>query len=329
MIAAKAQATQIIPTKQIVSQTIVASSPTEGKKEERTAWEFINDSKTKCVLNNTVNGGAAALAFFTFLNGNFRFFESIQEWIEPVSERLERYANALSGLIGGLDLLEKRNFFSLLGYLSMVPISLLFDSHNNWLFRGFSIGLNNSVFIIDNREIVKANGEVERDEKEQIKHLSGDFSKMKLFSGLWESIKVTCKESGKMLCELCQKPGNIKKFSHAILMTSLTQIISPFIAYFHQKIGSTIRNIAGVTNYVGLLLHKRKDNGSFFGINFKSPVVQCSLLRIGTSIFDFMKRFDFFSSRITNLTDISLALDRLAGARYSQGIFDIKKEKAA
>lgn len=305
--------------------TPFVKAPIADAKKTRNLSEILCDGKTKSILNCAVNGSASAFAFFTFLNGNFRFFESLQEYIEPVSEKLERLGNALSGVIGGIDLWQKRNFFPFAGYISMVPISLLFDSYNNWLMRGFSIGLNSFVFIIDRREVVDEKGEPVKDKKGEVKHLSGDFSDKGWLGG----IKTTCNESYKMLWELCEKPARIKRFSHAILITSLVQTVSPFIAYFgERKIGSIIRNVAGIAGYIGLLLDRRKSSTKFLGgINFKSPVVQCSLLRIGTSVFDLMKRFDFFSSRITNLTDISLALDRLAGLRFTKGIFDIKKKK--
>ena len=300
----------------------VQKQPEDAKR--KTITEFIFDSKTKSTLNYAVNGTASAFAFLTFLNGNFKFSESIQEYLEPFSEKLERVGNALSGVIGGLDLWQKKNFLPFFGYISMVPISLLFDSYNNWLLRGFSIGFNGFVFIIDRREVVDENGEPEKDKDGKIKHLSGDFSD----KGWLEGLKVSGEESFKMVKEIWQKPSRIKKFSHAILTTSLIQIVSPFIAFFgNRKIGSTIRNAAGVANYIGLLLDRRKSTGIFGGINFKSPVVKCSLLRIGTSTFDFMKRFDFFADRISNLTDISLALDRLAGIMFTKGIFDIKKKK--
>lgn len=305
-----------------VPQANFDKKPVSIKNRPRTFTEFIYDPKIKHTLNRTVNGTASAFAFLTFVNGNLHLVESIQEYLEPFSEKLERLGNALSGVIGGIDLWQKKNFPPFLGYTSMVPISLLFDSYNNWLLRGFSIGFNGFAFIIDRREVVDKDGEPVKDENGQIKHLSGDFSEKSWL----DSIKTSTKESYKMLREMCKRPERIKKFSHAILITSLVQIVSPFIAYFNRKIGSTIRNISGAANYVGLLLDRRKIGGKFWGINFKSPVVQCSLLRIGTSIFDLMKHFDFFSNRINNLTDISLSLDRLAGLKFTRGIFEIKKK---
>lgn len=310
------------PQSSIGNKPINVNYPLRGKNFNLS--EVLTNSKIKSVLNCAVNGTASAFAFFTFINGNFKFIESIQEYLEPVSEKLERTGNALSGIIGGIDLWQKKNFPPFLGYVSMVPISFFFDSFNNWLLRGFSIGFNAFAFIIDRREVVDKNGEPEKDENGQVKYLSGDFSNR----GWLSSIKTSCEESYKMLCELYKKPSNIKKFSHAVLLTSITQIVSPFIAFFiNRPIGSIIRNTAGVANYVGLLLDRRKPDGPFFGINFKSPVVQCSFLRIGTSIFDTMKNFDYFSDKITNLTDISLALDRLAGLKFTRGIFDIKRGK--
>lgn len=297
----------------------------KGPGKPQTIKEIIFRDDTKAILNYACNGAASLFGFLTFLSANFHLFDSIQDKLDYFSERLERLGNGLSGAIGAIDLWQKKNLLPFLGYTSMIPVSAFIDGYNNWLARGISIGLNSFVFIIDRREVVDENGEPEIDKKTgKPKCLSGDFSD----SGWIESIKVSCKESIKMLRELFQNPKKITTFSHAVLTTALFQMAGPIIHTLGaKKLGSTIRNIAGIAGYIALLLDRRKEGAPFGGINFKSPVVQCSLLRIGTAFFDQLKHFEFFSSRISNLTDLSLSLDRLAGLRFTKGIFDIKKSR--
>ena len=311
--------------------TYSVSQSTKSERDNKTALiknksfkEIIFDPKTKTILNYAANGSAAAFAFFTFLSANLNLFEKGQEYLDVISDKLERFGNACSGLIGGLDLWQKKNLLPFVGYISMVPISIFINGYNNWLARGLSIGLNSYAFIIDRREVVDEKGEPILDKNKKVQYLSGDFSD----EGWFESLKVSLIESGKLIKEIFQDPKKIKKFSHATVLTSITQMVGPIISILGLKqIGSVIRNIAGVAGYAALLLDRRKPEKPFFGINFQSSVVQCSILRIGTSFFDLLKRIDFFSERIKNLTDLSLALDRLAGLRFTKGIFDIKKKK--
>ncbi|MBI3308647.1 MAG: hypothetical protein HYZ79_04675 [Candidatus Melainabacteria bacterium] len=300
----------------------VSQSANRLLKNRKSIKEIIFADKTKKILNYACNGSASAFGFFTFISANFHLLDPIQEHLDFISEKLERLGNGLSGIIGAIDLWQKKNFLPFIGYTSMVPISALISGYDNWLARGISIGLNSFIFIIDRREVVDKKGNPILDKSGKKKYLSGDFSD----TGWIESIKTSCDESVKMIKELFDKPQRITTFSHAALLSSLFQMTGPIISASGLKsAGASIRNVAGITGYLALLLDKRKEGGPFGGINLKSPVVQCSLLRIGTAIFDMLKHFDFFSSRISNLTDISLALDRLAGLRFTKGIFDIKK----
>lgn len=309
------------PARSSASNLLISQSPPNKLK---TIKDTICADKTKAMLNYACNGSASLFGFLTFLSANLHLVsDTIQEKMDFVSEKLERLGNGLSGIIGGIDLAQKKNFFPFLGYISMVPISAFIGGYNNWLARGISIGLNSFAFIIDRREVVDGNGEPIIGINGKPILLSGDFSE----TGWLESIKTSFVEGGKMIKELFNKPARVFKFSHATLLTSLTQIAGPIINVLGLKsIGTGIRNIAGIAGYVALLLDRRKPGAPLGGINFGSPVVQCSLLRIGTAFFDQLKQFNFFSERIKNLTDISLALDRLAGLRFTKGIFDIKKQ---
>lgn len=293
------------------------------KEKGKNIKEIICSPKTKAIVNYTANGTASAFAFLTFLSANLNLFDSFQEKLDYASEKLERFGNAVSGVIGAVDLGQKRNLLPFLGYISMIPISTFINGYNNWLARGISIGLNSFAFIVDRREVVDESGEPIKDKNGKVQYLDADFSD----EGFIEGLKISLQESKKMLKELYNKPKRIWKFSHASLLTSIAQFTGPIISVLGLKhAGSVIRNISGVAGYVALLLDRRAKGKTFLGMNLKSPVVQCSILRIGTAILDQMKRIDYFSSRIKNLTDISLALDRLAGLRFTKGIFDINKK---
>jgi len=293
------------------------------KEKSKSIKEIICSPKTKAIANYAANGTASAFAFLTFLSANLNLFDSFQEKLDYASEKLERFGNAVSGLIGAVDLGQKRNLLPCLGYVSMIPISTFINGYNNWLARGVSIALNFYAFIIDRREVVDESGEPTKDKDGKVQYLDADFSD----EGWLEGLKVSLVESKKMIKELYDKPKRVTKFSHATLLTSIGQMLGPIVHVLGLKqTGSFIRNTAGIAGYAALLLDRRAKGKTFLGMNLKSPIVQCSLLRIGTSIFDQMKQFDYFSSRIKNLTDISLALDRLAGLRFTKGIFDINKK---
>ena len=286
---------------------------------------ILNDT-VKETVNYAVNGSAVAFSTFTFLNGNFNIFSDLHKYFEPISEILTRIGTIVSGITGAVDTFKKKNLFSFLGYSAMAPIGLLTKGYNQWLARGVSSGLTNFVLINDRREKVDEDGEPVTDSDGNIQYMSG------IFPSMMDSLKTTWSESIKMVKECFQKPARITKFSHATLITSLFQMVGPIPAWLgFDKVGAFIRNTAGISSFIAMLrdtpLKKDESLKSKSMINFKSPIVQCSLLRIGTSLFDLFKRFDFFSSRVNNSTDISLGMDRLASLLYSRGVFNIKKRQ--
>ena len=310
-----------VPQSSIANKPIQVSYIAKGK--DFNLRETLTSRKTKDLVNYVVNGSAAASGLLAFVNGNFSLSDSLHRFLEPLSEGLIRAGTATSGLLGAIDLWQKKNLFSFLGYSLMVPLGSLVKGYNLWLARGVSSGLTNFVLITDRRELVDSKGEAIKDKTGKVQYINGDFSE----NGWWGSVQVTAKESLMMLKEVYNKPSRIAKFSHAVLISSLLQIISPFISFLGLKnTGAGIRNVSGVGSFASMLFDKKSSNGKK-GINLKSPIVQCGLLRIGTSIVDLMKRFDFISSRVNNLTDVSLALDRLASIRFATSVFDIKKGK--
>ena len=286
--------------------------------------EFIKRDKTKEVINYAFNGSSIAASLFTFLNGNFHFLDSIQEKLEKFSEILARITFAQISAIVAIDLWEKKNPLSLLGYILSIPIAILSNGYNLWLASGITNGLCNFIVITDQREHVDKDGEPILDEAKNIQYVNGDFSKR----GWKKAISTTFSESFKMLKEVIKKPEKIKKISHSVLIFSIIEIFSPMISFAgFEKVGSFLRNASNIAIETALLLHKdsneKSPNNS--NINLKSPVAQSGLLWIGTSIVDFIKRYDFISERVNNLTHLSLGFDRAASILFTKGIFNVKK----
>ena len=319
------------------------STPNENENTKLTFKELVSlkTRRSKNIINWTSNGASALCSTVAFLCGNFfKPSSAIQEKLDFVSEISQRVGIFLSGLPGTAAGFQMKNFFGALGYFSYLPVALFTKGYELWLARGVSSSLINSVLITNQREKnVDDKGNPIPDSKGNIKHLSGNFKK----KGWWEGFKITVRESTKMIRELFKNPSNIKKFTHSTLITSIVQLLSPVIGFVGapKKLEAFIRNAAGIGSQVALALDgsnkknstQAKDNNAkksileiLKTIDFKSPTVWSSLCRIATSVIDFIKRFDFISSRVTNLTDVSLMLDRIASMFYSQGIFNVDSD---
>lgn len=297
----------------------------ESLFQKQSLINFIESKKTKEIINYATNGTSCIFSLFTFLNGNFNLISNnIQEKLESISEWFSKAATSIISILVSTDLWQKKNFFPLFGYLLTLPTAVLSSGYNFWLSLGISSGLSNFIVITDQREIVDDNGEPILDKDKNVQILNGDFGQR----GWWFGTKTTIVESYRMIKELFQKPSRISKISHSILVGALLEILGPIIGFFGFKTtGSAIRNVATVACEASMMFHKEfdktKKNNSYFP-NFKSPIAQSGLLWITTSIIDLLKRFDYFSSKVNNLTHLSLFIDRLASARFTQGVFNIK-----
>ena len=314
-----------------ISQSFQPRKDNFSLPKNTTLIETITSSKTKKFLNYFANGSSSVSSLITFLNGNFKWFDSIQEKLESLSEVVSKTALTTIGFVGSVDLWQKKNPVTFLGYALLVPISLLSKGYDSWVARGFSYGACNAVVVIDRREVVDDSGEPILDKNGKVQTLSGDFSD----KGWWNGFTTTFKECGKMLKELYKKPSRISNFSHATLVASLFQMLGPIPGLFGYKtIEATIRDVSSALGDTALLLDKdsknqdtstQKQNKLQSLINLKSPIVQSSLLWICTSVIDLLKRFDFISNNINNLTELSSFFDRTASIRFTQGVLHIKK----
>ncbi len=307
------------------SNTNYSIKQTNNELNENTLSKVLKSDKTKKIVNYTFNASSSLVSLFTFVNGNFNFLDSIQEKLEPFSEYLSKIAFSVAHVVGAIDLWQKKNLLPFLGYAAAVPTALLSSGYNLWLSVGAAEGLINFAVITDKREVVDDNGEAILDKNKNIQLINGDFSNR----GWKNSFSTTIKETSKMLKELCNNPTKIKKISHAALVPTLFLLIGPIIGLLGlKKTEAFIRNSAAVALESSMMLHKENANEPTADlkkkIDLKSPIAQAGMLWMSTAIVDLVKRFDFISDKINNLTHLSLALDRTASTRWTQGILNIK-----
>ncbi|MBI3590629.1 MAG: hypothetical protein HY094_04535 [Candidatus Melainabacteria bacterium] len=296
--------------------------------------EVFKNDDTKKVINYCANGFSSLVSLITFLNGNFDIANSIQEKLESISEKLSKAAFSVAHVIGAIDLWQKKNFLPFLGYAIASPIALLSTGYNMWVAVGFAEGLINFAVITDQREIVDDNGEPILDKNKNPQVINGDFKSR----GWWSSITTTLSESKKMLIELYKKPSRIKKMTHSLFASNLFMLIAPVFGILNlKKLEAVIRNCStvaiessmlfhkNITNEQSLETHQRQGSKSSEGINLRSPIAQSGLLWICAAASDLLKRFDYFSEKIKNLTHLSMLFDRVASTRFTQGILNIKE----
>ena len=300
-------------------------------ENKKTIFELLKSDKVKEKINYITNGSASAFNLLTFLNGNFHFFDSIHEKLEVASELLARFAFSKISALGAMDLWGKKNLLPFLGYVLSVPIGLFSSGYNLWLSSGIASGLINFLIIMDQREVVDSKGEPILDKNGNVKIINGDFGDR----GWKSNFTMTCNESIKIIKELVDKPSRIKKISHAAFVASIFQISTPIAGLIgFEKFEAFIRNAATIVVEASMLLHKNiknspgklNNNDTKKTINLKSPVAQSGLLWVGVSIIDLLKRFDYFSEKVKNLTHLSLFFDRFASIRFTQGLFEVKKD---
>lgn len=288
--------------------------------------EIFTSYRTKKNINYAVNGSASLCSLFTFLNGNFNFLDSLQEKLEPLSEALVKIAFSTVHVIGAIDLWQKKNIFPFVGYLMAPVIALISSGYDLWVATGLCGGLINFAIITDRREVVDDKGNPVPDKDGNIQVINGDFKDR----GWQKSFETTIKESFKMIKEIYTNPSRIKNFAHAVFLSSSSLIVGSLLGMVGlKKTEVIIRNIASVTGETALLFHTNTKSSAANNpkntIDLKSPVAQSGFLWIGTAVVDMLKRFDYISENINNLTHLSLAFDRMASIRFTQGILNINQ----
>ena len=271
--------------------------------------QFINNHKNP--INIIANIVGAIVNLFTFLNGNFKFTNISQNRLEGVSSFFAKIGVVARGVTGSVDCYNKNNLLPLLGFLGeIVTPFLLRGSNSLWLARGVSQGIHQSQGVIKRRGIT-----TERDGTEITldKNDGDDFAKYGIKTG--EGFWLVLKDFGKIIKELFTSPFKGEhKFSHSVFVCSLGQIVGPLISLFGlNKIGAGIRDLCGGLVDVGYIMDK-KEKG-------QPSYLPCGSVWICSAIVDFFKRFNFISTLIKNLTQLSLFFDGIAAAYYGWANF--------
>ncbi len=290
--------------------------------------EVIQNKEVKQAINNGANWGTAGLNVLTFANANFHFFDQFQDVLEKSSEIFTKITYNVTSILGTIDLWGKKNLIPFLGFASGVPLTIMSSNYNLYLAYGIPYGLGNFVIITDQREVVDKDGKPILDKGGNVQLVNGDFSKR----GWMNSLSTTCKESIKIIKELAEKPQRIKKISHALFTSSVFEMFGPVLGYLgFEKLGSFIRSSGTIATQTSFLLHNDSNKKTSIEnqgkITLKSSIALGGLFGIGGSAIDFLKRSEFISEKIPNLTNLSLGLDRVMGALIVSGIMDIEKNQ--
>ena len=217
----------------------------QGLNETEKNKNFLEKHNKK--INYLFNGGASLLNFITFVNGNFHFLDGIQGFLEKFSEYYTKCATGIQGILGAEACIRFRNVIPLIGNALEVPIAYFSSGFNLFLMRGISQSLNQTLRIIDQREVINKDGKPKLDRYNVPYVIGGDFSKGGNGLGLMNGFTTMIKEFGKMVMELFKKPSsNIKKLSHALFFVSIFQFVGGMIGLLGlKKIGAFIRSVAG------------------------------------------------------------------------------------
>ena len=305
-----------------------------------TVIERITSHETKMLLNYAANGGASVFNLLTFLNGNFHFFDGIQEKLEKFGEIMSRIATGTQGLVLAADTWKTENLIPFFGFLLEIPIAMFTSGNDLWLRRGVPQALGQLYRIIDQREIVDKNGEpILKNGKAQV--IEGDFSEHGNKLGWWKGFTTTCREMPKLVKEVIDKPSRIHKLTHSLFLASIFQTTGTVLAMFGSVlIGAGIRDAAGVLCDYALMRDENLQNTTsgnipetqvnkkrgLLGFNFDSVIVRSGIVFTLAAIVDFAKRFQYFFDKINNLTEFSLFFDRGAALMYTIGNLGIKSE---
>src|SRR3989338_2164839 len=100
-----------------------ASTVVTGEQKEpppplsftKKASNFIHNKQNQHTINYIANGGASILNLFSFLNGNFKFMEGIQEKLEMFTDIYTKAACGIQGFIVAANTIKKKNVFPFIG----------------------------------------------------------------------------------------------------------------------------------------------------------------------------------------------------------------------
>ncbi len=273
------------------------------------AHDYLKENKKK--INNWTHISSAAVNIFTFLNGNFRFLNIEDEIQERIGNFFARCTTAVRGLTGAIDCLGKNNLIPFIGNVLEIPTAVFASGYNLWLARGIpqSIRQVQGVIKRSGMKIKDINGkEVPLSEED------GDHFK-KYGIGMKDGFLYSVKELGKILKDTFTDPFKKEQFfSRSVLLCSLFQLGGAVTAFSGlKKIGAFFRDLGGAL---------------IDGAYMQDPAYRTGgALWIGSAICDYGKLFSFFSDKINNITQLSLAFDALAAIFESKANFGPEDER--
>ncbi len=279
---------------------------------------LINDDiKTK--LNLGFNGAATAVNLLTCLNGNFSVIESLQENFEWLSSGISKFATGSQGLINAIIAFEKKNIIAFTGGALEIPIALFTSGYNLFLARGLSAGLNHFDSIISRTKKLDSENKIIKDAEGNEQYYDSFYNE-----GWAEGFKTIFRHIPKLTKELYEKPFKRDGlFARSFYMCSCFMILGSLIGFTGlDKIGSTIRHSFGGLAGVALSTDQKtlvNENSQKEKQNGTSDYAMSGILWVLAAIPDVVKRFDFFSSRFNNLTELALGFDRAAGIFFIRG----------
>lgn len=274
----------------------------------KAAHGFLMENKTE--INTCANVFGAVTNLFAFFEGNFRLFNFDIEKLETISNFAAKCATSIRGFVGGLDCLNKNNLLPMLGFFGELPVAFFASGFNLWLIRGIPQGINQFQGIIKRRGITtEINGK-----KVTLSQKDGDDFK-KYGIGPFEGLKISFIEFGKIIKELFKTPlKGDQRMPHAVFICSMFQILGPILYLSGLKtFGAWMRDTFGAAVDLGYILDKKKSD--------EPSYMPAGSAWVGSAVVDFLKRLDYFSSRVNNSTQLSLFFDGIAGAFYGPANF--------
>lgn len=261
--------------------------------------------KYKSEINKWAHISSAAVNTFTFLNGNFNFLNIENETQEKIGNFFARCTTAVRGLTGAVDCLGKNNLIPFIGNVLEIPTAVFASGYNLWLARGIPQSIRQVQGIIkrSKMKIKDANGK-----ETPLSEEDGDHFK-KYGISMKDGFLYSAKELRKILKDLFTNPFKKEQFfSRSVLFCSLFQLAGPVVAFLGlKKTGAFSRDLGGAL---------------IDGAYMQDPAYRTGgVLWIGSAICDYGKLFSFFSDKLNNITQLSLAFDALAAIFESKANF--------
>ena len=285
------------------------------------AREFWLNHDVKRKINIGFNGVAAASNFITMVNGNFSLIQSIQESLENISAFLSKSATAVQGLLNAQIAFDKKNIIAMIGGLLELPIAGFIKGFNLFLARGISAGLNHFDGIISRTQKI-LNGLPVLDVKGNRQYYD-DFKK----EGWIEGFKIICRHVPILTKELYTEPFKGYLFPRWFFLCSSFMILGSLTAFLGlKKTGAGIRHVFGGLAGIALAtdmktntnVKQTSEKATERPKGFSNYAIS-GFVWVLAAIPDFLKHFDFFSSRVKNSTELALFLDRVAGLFFIFG----------